>query len=230
MSDRLNTIFGWVLVRSASSRSAFPSSAICISTAARKSKSIGYAIQGAVEGGGEEDGPDLGTLLAAADPAAGEKVFAKCTACHSINSGGANGIGPNLYAIMGAPIGQARSRLCLFSSALTGSWAAPGTYAKTWMLGWRIHAAFAPGTKMSFAGLGKPEDRANVIAYMKENGGGPAYPEPAAPEAEEIGIDGAGEGPGVTEGTAPSADRSGRRNGRRAACAFARRVQRGSQR
>ena len=50
---------------------------------------------------------------------------------------------------------------------------------------------FADGTKMSFAGLSKPEDRANIILYMKENGGGPALPAPEAPAVEEAPLDGA---------------------------------------
>ena len=54
---------------------------------------------------------------------------------------------------------------------------------------------FLKGTKMSFAGLSKPEDRANVIAYMRAYGGGPEYPAPAAPETPEA-LDGAGDGPG----------------------------------
>ena len=60
-------------------------------------------------------------------------------------------------------------------------------------------AAFAPGTKMSFAGLSKPEDRANVIAFLKSKGGGPDYPAPAAPAAAE-GAEGEAPAAGVEGG------------------------------
>ena len=60
-------------------------------------------------------------------------------------------------------------------------------------------AGFAPGTKMSFAGLSKPEDRANVIAFLKSKGGGPDYPAPAAPAAAE-GAEGEAPAAGVEGG------------------------------
>ena len=84
----------------------------------------GYFIDAPEEGAGEDAGPDLGTLLASADAAAGEAVFAKCTACHTIEQGAANGIGPNLYGVMGAAIG-AHAPGFAYSSALSehgGEW------------------------------------------------------------------------------------------------------------
>ncbi len=87
---------------------------------------MGYAIAGveAESEGGAAAGPSLNTLLASADPAKGEKVFAKCMACHTINQGGANGIGPNLYETLGEPIGQGKAGFA-FSDALKskgGNW------------------------------------------------------------------------------------------------------------
>ncbi|MFX5622427.1 c-type cytochrome, partial [Acinetobacter baumannii] len=66
---------------------------------------LGYVIEGVVSSEGEGGAAEvpIETLLASADPAKGEKVFAKCSSCHSINSGGANGIGPNLYGVLGKP-------------------------------------------------------------------------------------------------------------------------------
>jgi cytochrome c len=142
---------------------------------------MGYPIEGVAEEGAEA-GPDLGTLLAAADPAAGQKVFAKCMSCHTIEQGGPNGIGPNLYAVVGEPVGKGKAGFAFSSdlAAYGGTW----DYATldTWL---HSPKGMVPGTKMSFAGLSKPEDRANLIAYLKENGGGPAYPAPAAPAAAE---------------------------------------------
>src|SRR3546814_3844718 len=70
----------------------------------------GYPIEDAEAGaGGGESAVPLPNLLAAADPVKGEAVFAKCAACHTINQGGANGIGPNLWGALGKPHGHVRS-------------------------------------------------------------------------------------------------------------------------
>jgi cytochrome c len=200
MTDRFNTIAGWVLAAGivALGLSAF-SSRIFHADKPERPEEMGYPIEGVVEEGGEDAGPDLGTLLAAADPAAGERVFAKCVSCHTIEQGGANGIGPNLYGSIGTPIGTHVAGFA-YSSALAdhgGEW----TYENLdeWLESPR---GFAPGTKMSFAGLSSPEDRANVIAYMHANGGGPAFPAPAAPEAAAENVEGADVGPGAVEGEA----------------------------
>jgi cytochrome c len=154
---------------------------------------------------GAEAGPDLGTLLAAADPAAGEKVFAKCSSCHTANQGGANGIGPNLYGTVGEPIGKGKAGFA-FSGALSGH---GGNWTYENLFDWlKSPSAFAPGTKMTFAGLSKPEDRANVIAYLKQQGGGPDYPAPAAPAAAKADAAAAtapDAGPGASVSGAPAA-------------------------
>jgi len=114
-------------------------------------------------------------------------VFAKCMACHTIAQGGADGIGPNLYGVMGQPIGQHVAGFA-YSTALAehgGNWDFDNMSA--WLASPR---AFANGTKMSFAGLGDAQDRANVILYLLANGGGPALPpvpveDPAAAEGGE---------------------------------------------
>src|SRR5690606_30032490 len=157
----------------------------------------GFPIEGAEEVGGADAGPDLGTLLAASDPAAGERSFAKCISCHTIEQGGATGIGPDLFGVVGSGIGTHAAGFA-YSSALGdigGQW----TYERLdeWLAN---PGRFAPGTKMSFAGLSRPEERANVLAYMRANGGGPEYPAPAAPETPEV--EGADVGPGGVAGEA----------------------------
>ena len=156
MDDRFNTAAGWVLGAAIVALGASIVSGMYFhADSAEHPEEAGYFIEGAAEEGGADEGPDLGTLLASADAAAGEKVFAKCTACHTIDQGGANGIGPNLYGVMGASIG-AHAAGFAYSSALSekgGDW--------TWeaMDEWLTSPrAFASGTKMSFAGLSKPED------------------------------------------------------------------------
>ena len=204
MDDRFNTAAGWVLFSGII--------ALGLSIMAgmyfhadnpERPEELGYVIEGAAEEGGEAAGPDLGTLLASGSVEAGEAIFAKCTACHTIAQGAPNGIGPNLYGVMGQPIGKHVAGFA-YSSALSehgGDWTWENMDA--WLTSPR---GFANGTKMSFAGLSKPEDRANVMLYLEANGGAPAKPAPAVAEeapAEEgdlEGLDGAGEGPGTTEG------------------------------
>ena len=181
MDDRFNTAAGWVLFAGIVGLGlSAVSTRVFNADKPHLPEEGGYPIEGAAEDGGGDAGYDLGTILAAADAAAGEKVFAKCTACHTINQGGANGIGPNLYGIIGKPVGKHAAGFA-YSSDLSGH-GGVWDYANLdeWLKNPR---GFASGTKMSFAGLGKPEDRANVIAYMKANGGGPEYPAPVAEEA-----------------------------------------------
>jgi cytochrome c len=177
MTDRFNTIAGWILfcgivalMLNAVSERVFHANK------PERPETLGYTIEGVVETGAEA-GPDLGTLLAAADPAAGEKIFAKCSSCHTAAQGGANGIGPDLWATVGEPIAKGKNGYA-FSAALsahTDTWTYENLFE--WL---KSPSTFAPGTKMTFAGLSKPEDRADVIAYLKQQGGGPAYPAPAA--------------------------------------------------
>lgn len=186
MDDRFNTAAGWVLFAGIIALGSSIASGLYFhADKPEHSEKMGYFIEGAEEGAeGGAAAYDLGTVLAAADPAAGEKLFAKCTACHTINSGGANGIGPNLWAVMGKPIGKHVPGFA-YSSALSGH---GGNWDYANMDAWlKSPKAFADGTKMSFAGLSKPEDRANIMAYLKANGGGPEFPAPKAADAPAEG-------------------------------------------
>ena len=154
---------------------------------------------------GADSGPPLANLLAAGSAAAGEGVFAKCTSCHSIAQGGPNGIGPNLYGVMGQPVGQHAPGFA-YSSALSGH---GGQWTFENMDAWlKSPRAFASCTKMSFAGLSKPEDRANVMEFMSTYGGAPAKPEPAPAETEEVREDFPGDGLGPVEGAEAGAAES----------------------
>jgi cytochrome c len=150
--------------------------------------------------------PDWGTLLPVADVAAGEAAFARCKSCHTINAGGANGIGPNLYAVTGGPVmhmaGFAYSEAFQAHKATAPSWTldeldqfltAPGRHI--------------PGTKMSFAGIRDAQTRVNLIAWLRTQGStGMAIPAPdparqpgAAPAAPV-------EGAAPVAGAEPAAD------------------------
>ena len=178
MDDRFNTIAGWTLFAGvvALGGTIFTGE---IFHAGRPEK-MGYPIEGVVEegAGGAAAVVPIAALMATADVQAGQAVFAKCAACHTINKGGANGIGPNLWGTMGAPVGHVAG--FAYSDALKskgGSW--DFDRMSEWLTSPR---AFAPGTKMTFAGLGKPEDRANLIAYLNQQSDSP-LPLPEAPAA-----------------------------------------------
>jgi cytochrome c len=138
-------------------------------------------------------GPEsIAPLLASASVDAGKEVTAKCTQCHTFDKGGPSRIGPNLYGIVGDEIAHDRGGYA-FSSALTGK------KGETWTIdnlnAWLFKPQdFANGTKMTFVGLPKAKDRADVIAFlnsMSDNpkplaslaGGGAAAAKPGQPAA-----------------------------------------------
>lgn len=108
-------------------------------------------------------------LLASADIAAGEKSFKRCGTCHTVNKGGANKVGPNLYNVVGGPKGHEPS--FTYSDSLM-SVEAPWDYENLSAFLTKPKD-YAPGTKMNFAGLKKPQDRANIIAYLRQFGDNP---------------------------------------------------------
>lgn len=123
---------------------------------------------------------DLGTLLAAADPGRGERTARVCTSCHSFGDGEPNRVGPNLHGVVGRPVG-ARPGFA-YSPALAGA-GGRWTYEALDHFLTSPARAFA-GTKMSFAGLRNPRDRAQVIAYLAGiSPGAPPFPAPAPPSA-----------------------------------------------
>ena len=116
-----------------------------------------------------EDKIDISALMAMGDLAHGEKVFKKCAACHSINKGGKNNIGPALYNVVGRKVGSISDYK--YSKALS-------EYGKEWTFeelnGYLIKPAkWIKGTKMAFAGLRKEKDRASVILYLNQNSDNP---------------------------------------------------------
>lgn len=120
-------------------------------------------------GGGEESGAaeevDFAALLAAADPAKGEKVFGKCRACHKID--GTDATGPHLNGVVDRAIGG------VAGFGYSGSLTAIGDVWSPEHLSTFLTSPkdAAPGTTMSFKGLPKAEDRANLIAYLGTLGG-----------------------------------------------------------
>jgi cytochrome c len=152
----------------------------------------GYAIAVAADtsGGGEVADviPDWGTVLPKADIAKGQTITSKCASCHQFDPAGTNNIGPGLFGVVGRAPGSHPAYA--YDSAMQD-------FAKT-HTAWTYDLlyqflknpqGFMPGTKMTFVGLKDPQDRINVIAYLRSNGSpnfpipAPAPAKPAAPAA-----------------------------------------------
>jgi cytochrome c len=182
MDDRFNTIAGWVLFAGiVALGSSIVAGEMFLSERPEK---MGYPIAGVEQAGGDSAAAEqpIESYLAKADPAGGQQVFNKCMACHNADKGGANQLGPNLWDVIGEPIGQGKG--FAFSDALAkkgGAW--NWDNLSQWLTSPR---AFAPGTKMTFAGLGNPQDRANVIAFLNQHSDAPK-PLPAAPAPAAAG-------------------------------------------
>ncbi len=166
----------------------------------------GYAIEVAEEagaGGAVVEAPiDWGTVLPVADVKAGEAVFAKCKSCHTIDAGGPNGTGPNLHGTLGKKPGTHPG--FAYSPAMVEH----GNKVGVW--GYEEISEFlkAPqkhvsGTKMTFVGLKKPEDRIAVIAYLHAEGS--TLPFPAPNPAPAAPADGAAAPAAAAEGAAAPA-------------------------
>ncbi len=182
MSDRFNTIAGWTLFSGVVLLSlSAVSSRYFHAGKEQRPETMGYEIAGVVqEGEGGKDATPFEAYLAKADIAKGEKTFAKCASCHTINQGGAAGLGPNLYATLGANVA---SHSFAYSEALKSK---GGKWDWLNMSAWLENpAAYAPGTKMGFAGLSDPQERANLIVYL--NAQGSNLPLPPVPEAPAAG-------------------------------------------
>lgn len=133
----------------------------------------------------------IGNLMANASVERGQQLAGRlCAACHSFNEGGRSGVGPNLYAIIGAK--HAHAEGFNYSAALRGK---PGPWTYEDMNAWLLKPAeYAPGTRMAFAGIGNGQQRADVIAYLRSIS--PNAPPPPAPQAAA---------PAATPAAAPAA-------------------------
>ncbi|MBI1402324.1 MAG: c-type cytochrome [Porphyrobacter sp.] len=170
--DLFNTAAGWVLFAAGLGLGlSILSGKYFHGDKPERPEKMGYVVEGVVE----EDaaGPAEMSIEEAlnAKPqaelvAAGEKVFAKCQSCHNAEQGGANGVGPNLYGVLGANV--ANHPGFSYSAELKahgGKW--DWDSMNQWL---KNPKAYVPGTKMGFAGLSKVEDRAAVAAYLNSHG------------------------------------------------------------
>ena len=142
----------------------------------KKPKNPGYVVEGQVqlasstsEASEVLEKIDIVAVMTQGDVTSGKKIFKKCAACHSINKGGANKIGPALYNVVGRKVGYVTDYK--YSKTLA-------SYDKEWTFeelnGFLIKpATYLKGTKMSYAGLRKEADRASVIKYLNQNSDNP---------------------------------------------------------
>ena len=159
-----------------------------------ESEKMGYQIEVAEE---ETEGPaapqlppDWGTVLASADMGKGEALFARCASCHKLD---ANGTGPGLMGIVGR--GVAAHPGFAFSEALIAHRSASPTWTYDALDEFlAAPAKEVPGTKMSFAGLKKQEDRINLIAWLRSQGSS-GYPIPAPDPSRQAAAPGAAPAP-----------------------------------
>lgn len=190
MSDRFNTIAGWTLFSGVV--------ALGLSSVSAHYFQAGK-VEHVVEEGGEaakKDEVPIEALLASADLAKGEAAFKKCMSCHTGDQGGADGLGPNLYAVMGK--GMAAGGFA-YSDALK---AKGGKWDWASMNEWLISpSAYVTGTKMSFAGISDPKERANLMVFLNSKGSNLALP--AVPEAK---AEAAPEGAASEAGAAATGD------------------------
>lgn len=140
-------------------------------------ETLAYAVQ--VPEGSETEkapaekptGPEpIAPLLAAASAEAGQKETRPCQACHSFEQGGPNKVGPDLWGVVGRPIASHEG--FTYSAALQekgGEWSYDNLNHFLY-----DPKAWAPGTKMNFAGIKKTQDRADLIAYLRSLSATPA--------------------------------------------------------
>lgn len=200
MDDRANTIAGWALAGGIAALGLSILSGEYFK--AERPEKMGYVVEGVEEegeaGGAAAADKPIAFYLASADPAKGADVFKKCAACHNAENGGPNALGPNLWGVLGEGVGQGAHGFA-FSDALKSK---GGTWDWQNLSDWlKSPKAFAPGTKMTFAGLSKPEDRANVIAYLNQQSNAPR-PMPAVPA--EAAAPAAAEGAAADNAAAPA--------------------------
>jgi cytochrome c len=200
--DLFNTAAGWVLFAAGLGLGlSILSGKYFHGDKPQRPEKLGYVIEGAVEesgGAAEVSIADALNAMPAADlVAAGEKAFAKCQSCHTVNAGGANGIGPNLHATMGKAVAShAGFAYSAELKALGGTW--DWDKMDAWL---KNPKGYVPGTKMSFAGLSKVEDRAAIAAYLNAQGSNLPFPAASAPAVAPEGeaTPAAGETPAATE-------------------------------
>lgn len=206
MDDRFNTAAGWALFAGIVGLGASIASGMYFQAdEPHEVEQGGYPIEDA-DGGAEDGGAaaiDIGTLMTMGDVATGQQqAAARCGNCHTFDQGGKNGTGPNLYGIMGLPIGKhaAGFNYSADLSSKGGNWDFESM--NQWLL---APKQFVPGTTMGFAGLKDDAARASIILYLNSLGSNLPLPAPApaaAPAAEGDAAAAPADGEAAADGAA----------------------------
>jgi len=115
-------------------------------------------------GAAEGETVDINALMVNADMQRGEMLFLQCRACHSLAEGEPNKVGPNLHGVFGRNAGLAAG--FAYSDAFVN---ADVTWSPETMNDFLARPSqFIPGNRMVFMGVGKPQDRANLIAFLQQ--------------------------------------------------------------
>lgn len=131
----------------------------------------------------------LGVLLASAVPEQGANAVRKCQSCHNFGEGGANKQGPALYGVVGRVIGSHEN--FAYSDAMRAHQAAGDIWTYEYLYAFlAAPKAVVPGTKMTFAGVKSPEERANILAYLATLSPGPVPFPPVEDESPAEGAEG----------------------------------------
>jgi cytochrome c len=182
MDGRFNTIAGWVL----GAGIVFLGATLVTNEvfSGGHSEKMGFPVNGAEEhGAGAEAEQPIAFYLQTASATRGQSLFSRCAGCHTITQGGATMQGPNLWATMGRPV--AGHAGFAYSEPLRTK---GGTWDWETMSAWLTSPrAFAPGTRMTFGGMSNPQERADLLLYMNQQGGTLTVPPPpaAAPAGNE---------------------------------------------
>ncbi|AXC49941.1 cytochrome c family protein [Paracoccus suum] len=124
--------------------------------------------EAAPAGGAPAEQIDFGALMASADAAKGEKVFGKCKTCHSVE--GKDGTGPHLNGVVGRAVASVAG--FNYDDAMKAHAGEAPTWTPEALQEFLTNPkGVVPGTKMAFAGLPKPQDRADLIAFLQQHGG-----------------------------------------------------------
>ncbi len=183
MNNEQTKIFAGVLVAGiVASLSGFVASKL---SHPHKLEQNAFKIEGVAEAGGapaaEAKPEPILELIATGDTAKGQQVAKICASCHNFEKGGPNGLGPNLYGIVGRAKGSHKGfDYSAGMKAKGGNW----TYEDLNHFLWKPKS-FVDGTKMTFIGLKKPEDRVAVIAWLRTLSDSPAAPPTEADIAAE---------------------------------------------
>jgi cytochrome c len=175
MDGRFNTIAGWVLGAGIVLLGGTLVAGELFKS--ERPETMGYPIPGVQQEGGEGGAAaeqPIAHYLQTADVARGEAIFHRCQSCHNADNGGANGLGPNLWGTVGNNIAHRPD--FAYSDGLKNH---GGRWDWDTLSAW-LHSPsrFSPGTKMTFAGLSDPQDRADVLLFLNQHGGTLTIPPP----------------------------------------------------